>query len=95
MTDDTTEDSLIESAAGEIDTAQKQTTTESFRASLHGWRRTAGTSLGFAVFLDLMFLLAALAVVNAFDSTVASVGAGLLAVVGVVGLLEKTYRRVN
>ncbi len=92
MSDDTTEEGVIQTAAGELDTAQNQTAAESYRASIEGWRRIAGTSVGFAVFLDLAFLTAGW-LLYADTTGWTSITGILVIAVGLLGLAEKTLRR--
>lgn len=65
---------------------------ESAKVSLANWRDSAGLTLGFAVFVDLMFLMAGWWLVS--NTTGAGVGLGAFALLaGIVGLLEKGWRR--
>lgn len=92
MSDDSLSD-RVSDALDEVDTASSGSALDNYRTSLAGWRNMAGVTLGFAVFIDLLFVILAAAIWQATTGTAGTAAAATLACFGLFGLVEKTWRR--
>lgn len=84
-------DTLKETVA-EIATVQNRGFLQSTKDSIQGWREIAGTTAGFAIFIDLMFVL--LGYIGWIQAGPLHWVGAIAIAIGVLGLLEKTGRRV-
>lgn len=90
---DSEDGNVLTTAASGLHTARNQGLVSSVKQSISGWRRIGGMTVGFATFLDLIFIAIGAAFILNFNGYGFLAGA-FFATIGVIGILEKVLRRV-
>lgn len=94
----TLEDRLSETTEDlgrELLRSRGQSASENARQSVAGWRDIAGSSLGFAVFIDLLTMGAGGYLALSVDASALQLLGVLFVAIGIVGIVEKLIRRVR